>query len=105
MNRLQSSEVATLAIALVAVALLVQIVRERKPSGLGWHLSGAALVLAAYVFTIVEGFLWEPFFNFLEHLSLALAGLVFLFATRASARGRGAGGAAGAERDGTRRLP
>jgi hypothetical protein len=38
---------------------------------------GFFLVIAGYFFTVAEGFFLHGFFNLLEHLSYALAGISF----------------------------
>ena len=73
----QESEVVCLVLALVfAVALVVLRRAERLPD-LPLLYGAAGFMIAATIFTVLEGALWYSVFNILEHVCYALAG-VFL---------------------------
>lgn len=73
----QESEVVCLVLALVfAVAIVVLRRAERLPD-LPLIYGAAGFMIAATGFTVLEGVLWYGFFNLLEHVCYALAG-VFL---------------------------
>ena len=41
-----------------------------------YFITGFYVLLAGWVFTIVEGFFWNNFFNILEHLSYAVSSVI-----------------------------
>jgi len=43
----------------------------------GWARASLVAILASYVATVIEGFAFEGFFNVIEHLGYAVAGVCF----------------------------
>ena len=37
------------------------------------------LIFLSHVFTIVEGYVWPEFFNFIEHIFITFSGALFVF--------------------------
>ncbi len=77
----QHNEVANLIFGIIAALIVVSILmRANLPS---FHLAfvGFFFVLSANFFTVIEGIFWQEGFNFLEHLSYALAGLSFTYSS------------------------
>jgi hypothetical protein len=50
---------------------------RRLPAG-GVLTTGFYLFLASWGFTVIEGFFWWPFFNFLEHTSCAVGSMMIV---------------------------
>ena len=50
---------------------------------------GYSLLVASYIFTVVEDIVFHDFFNTLEHASYLLAGLSFAAGCRAMSIGKG----------------
>jgi hypothetical protein len=84
----QESELFNLAFALLSIGVLFafRLFRLQIPR---FMVAGFAAIVAAYVFTVVEGVWWKETFNFLEHLSYMVAGGCFFLACRDLARGDG----------------
>lgn len=75
----QENEIVNLLIAFASIPVLFHLGRRVRLAAAGNLLYiGFALILAAYVFTVVEGIFWHNAFNILEHLAEALAGFAFL---------------------------
>ncbi|MDF1565576.1 MAG: hypothetical protein P1V51_21240 [Deltaproteobacteria bacterium] len=77
----QPSEAVTLVYGIIALVTLAWVIRGLELPGLRWMVAGVALIGLAYVFTIVEGFVWHALFDTLEHNCYALAGVAFLVGT------------------------
>ncbi len=77
---LQASEVIDLVIAIVLLPILVSSSRTPSIRRRGLLFVAYASIVAAYVFTIAEGFFWYDVMNLLEHLSYAVAGVLALTA-------------------------
>jgi hypothetical protein len=77
---IQESEIINLILGIIAVLIILLIFRKLNLPSLRFFYAGFAFLLCAYVFTVVEGFIWCDFFNVLEHLSLALSGITFALA-------------------------
>ncbi|MBI5017645.1 MAG: hypothetical protein HZB55_19420 [Deltaproteobacteria bacterium] len=73
----QENELINLLMGLAALPALLLLARHGRTPRLPFFYAGFGAVLAAYVFTIIEGLLWFDVFNLLEHLSLAASGLLF----------------------------
>jgi len=76
----QENEVINLLMGLGALPALFLLVRHGQAPRLPLLYGAFLAIFAAQVFTIVEGFLWRELFNGLEHLSLALSGVLFCIA-------------------------
>lgn len=74
---IQANEIINLLMGLAAIPALFLLSRYGRLPRLPLLYAGYTALMGAYVFTIVEGFVWGDLFNALEHLSLALAGLLF----------------------------
>ncbi|MEE9524899.1 MAG: hypothetical protein V3V59_09155 [Thermodesulfovibrionales bacterium] len=74
----QESEVITLVVALVGAFLLIFVFTKRKVPELSYFYIGFFSIVAASFFTVIEGVLWNDFFNLLEHLCYAIAGISFM---------------------------
>lgn len=91
----QESEIVNLLVGFGSVPVLVLLARRVALPHAGIVYTAFAFLLLAYVFTVVEGVVWHRGFNFLEHLSYAVAGLLFLayaFLLGRSPTGNGNGG-------------
>jgi len=75
----QESEIITLMIGSIGLWLMLRFFNESDIPGLKYLKAGCALMVCAYIFTLVEGVLFLTFFNFLEHVGYALSGLLFAF--------------------------
>jgi hypothetical protein len=58
--------------------ILTIVLRQRLVPRFRHILAGSILVVTSHTVTIAEGFLFPAFFDAVEHLSLAAAGIVFL---------------------------
>lgn len=86
------SEIINLVFAVVAALVIIFVFRKlevRKPAS---FYAGFSFVLCGYVFTVVEGVLWEDFFNAAEHACYALAGVFYLAGCWNYVAGSGKGG-------------
>lgn len=85
----QESELVDLILGLVTAVLIVASGFHRRP-GRDQHLllAGYSAILAAYVSTVAEGFVWTEIFNRVEHLCLAAAAVLFALAFRRLGAGR-----------------
>jgi len=63
----------------VLLFFLANLGRVREIKGYSLMMGGYLAYLSSMIFTILEGFAWEPGFNFLEHLGY-LVSAVFLAA-------------------------
>ena len=74
---LRESEVVNLVLAVVSLLIFRTFYRTvwLPKRGLLW--TGVGCIVAAYVFTVVEGLFWPVVFDTLEHLSYAAAGVCF----------------------------
>ena len=79
----QESEIIALVVALVAAFLLFFLFARREIPKLGFFYAGFFCIVAASLFTVVEGVLWNDFFNVLEHACYLFSGLFFLLGCRA----------------------
>jgi len=78
----QEGEIVNLVMGVAALPALLLLLRRGWLPRLPLLFAGLFAVLAAYVFTVAEGFVWNVGFNLLEHLALALAGVFFGLGTR-----------------------
>jgi len=76
----QQSEITCLALAVPFIIVLIVPIWQRKLPWLPALYGGALLIVAAYVFTVVEGVALEAMFNVFEHVCYALAGVAFAVA-------------------------
>ena len=88
MERIQANELATLIFGIVCAAIVLYILLREKLPRFGLFFLGFAFLLSANFFTVVEGFLWNTFSNFLEHLSYLFAGTSFAAAAWKTRRDR-----------------
>lgn len=88
----QESEIITLVVALVGAFLLTFIFTRRKVPELGFYYTGFLFVVAASLFTVLEGVAWETFFNLLEHLCYLFSAASFILGWIFLHRTGGAGG-------------
>ena len=77
---IQDNELVNLLSGLAAILVLVFIARKVEWGKLIFFYAAFGAMLCAYTTTILEGFFWGSFFNLIEHLSLALAGILFAIA-------------------------
>lgn len=78
--QLHPNEVVCLLVAIAIVPIIVTIARRLPFPGRGYLLAATLLLASAYVSTIAEGFAAPVFFNTLQHLGVASAGVFFLMA-------------------------
>ncbi|UCF67868.1 MAG: hypothetical protein JSV80_00815 [Acidobacteriota bacterium] len=83
----QESELVNLGIALTTLPIVIVYFRRRRLPDLRWLWVGYGLVIAALILTVLEGGLWPPMLQTLEHVALALAGLSFAAGVIILARG------------------
>lgn len=87
----QESELITLILGFIALAMIVFIFGKKglpRPHFLFFFM-GFIFLFCSYIFTVIEGVLWNGFFNLLEHLCLFLAGLTFALGCREFIRNTG----------------
>lgn len=82
---IDANEVVTLVFTLVCGGILFALNRKEPLPRLPWFYAALFALLGNYVFTIVEGIYGADFFNFLQHLCLALAGIFFALGFRKQA--------------------
>lgn len=84
----QESELFNLAFALLSIGFLsaFRLFRLQIPRFMAAGFGG---LVAAYLFTVLEGVYLKELFNFMEHLSYALAGICFCIGCLKLARGQG----------------
>ena len=73
----QENEIVMLFMAFTTSIILMFIIWKKDIPDLRLFHVGFLFMVCAYIFTVVEGIFWNEFFNNLEHLSYALAGLIF----------------------------
>ena len=74
---LQESEIFCLVLGLIGLPLLKELrARFRLPQA-DLFMAGYLCTVAAYAFTVAEGFFWPQLCNLLEHFCYALAALAF----------------------------
>ena len=76
----QESEVVILGLALVACRVAHPLLKNPDLPGRLPLLLGFCSMIAAHLFTVVEGVFWPVACNILEHLALAASGLAFALA-------------------------
>jgi hypothetical protein len=74
---IQDNELVNLLSGLAAILVLVFIARKVERGKLYLFYAAFGAMLCAYTTTILEGYFWGAFFNLIEHLSLAVAGILF----------------------------
>ncbi|MDI6903345.1 MAG: hypothetical protein QMC77_06390 [Methanocellales archaeon] len=84
MALIEPIEVVSLLVVTIALVYMLSAARQEKR----WYplTIGFIFLFLVNVFTIVECFAAEQLFNFLEHLSSAIAALIFAFACHRSFR-------------------
>ena len=87
----QESEIITLVVALVGAFLLTFVFTRRKVPELGFFYSAFFFIVAASLFTVVEGVAWNAFFNLLEHLCYVFSAVSFIVGCLLLHTRRGAG--------------
>jgi hypothetical protein len=78
----QESEIVTLVIGLLGLVIFLRFFKDSDIPGLKYIKAGCTMMVCAYIFTIVEGLLFESFFNLLEHAGYAVSGLLFALGFR-----------------------
>lgn len=73
----QESEIVDLLMVLFLLPVMRASLGSIHLEGRRFFIAGYLAIIAAYVFTIVEGFWIEGVFNALEHLSYTVAGVLF----------------------------
>lgn len=76
---IQESEIVTLILGLIAAPGAYRLHRAGALPRAAF--AGVALLVCAYVFTVLEGFVFHDLFNALEHVALAGAGVGFAAGT------------------------
>ena len=71
------NEVASLIFGVIAAVIILLFFRKENLPRFGLIFTAFFFILAANLFTVAEGFLWQEPLNILEHASYAMAGLVF----------------------------
>lgn len=74
---IQDNELVNLLSGLAAVLVLIFIARKVERGRLYFFYAAFGAMLCAYTTTILEGYFWQDIFNLVEHLSLAVAGILF----------------------------
>lgn len=72
------NELASLIFGIIAAAVVFLFFRKERLPRFGSLYAAFLMILAANFFTVIEGALWGEFFNILEHLCYAAAGLLFV---------------------------
>lgn len=75
---LQPNELVNLALALLLAPMCMRAASRAALPARSWFYAGYLAMLCAYIFTLAEGFALGDVFNFLEHVSLCVGGLLFL---------------------------
>jgi len=76
----EPSEIVNLVLLLTLAPMVLVAVRRSLPSMPASVLVAVGAMVSAYVFTILEGFMFTDLFNLIEHASLAVAGIAFFVA-------------------------
>jgi len=84
----EESEVINLFMSIVSIIVFWQSTKK-DIERLRYFYLGFLCMVFAYFFTVIEGFIYKSFFNSLEHLSFALAGLAFAIASHEMLKNRG----------------
>ena len=71
------NEIASLLFGVISALIILLFFRKKNLPRFRYIFLAFLCILAANFFTVVEGFGWQDSFNFLEHLSYAMAGLLF----------------------------
>jgi len=74
---IQDNELVNLLSGLAAIMVLVFIAGKVERGKLYFFYAAFGAMLCAYTTTILEGYFWPIFFNWVEHFSLAAAGILF----------------------------
>jgi|EPASupsiteSAE347_1022098.scaffolds.fasta_scaffold21172_2 hypothetical protein len=73
----QESEILNLILSVASLGLFIPFLHKHRLAGLRLFFAGFGLILAAQIFTVLEGVFSYSFFNHLEHLCYGLSGLFF----------------------------
>ena len=76
------NEVINLILALISILMIVFIFKKMGLPRLRLLYIGFIFILCGYLFTVIEGVIWLEFFNLLEHLCYAAAGILFFAGCR-----------------------
>ncbi|MBU0514568.1 MAG: hypothetical protein KJ621_07315 [Proteobacteria bacterium] len=76
----QASELMTLILGLIGLVVVWHLLRCLPRATIRLFKGAYLALLGGYVFTVVEGVWLADFFNLLEHLGYAVAGLAFALA-------------------------
>ncbi|MFQ6052132.1 MAG: hypothetical protein ACE5K4_10625 [Candidatus Hydrothermarchaeota archaeon] len=69
-----------LALAMVSTGFIFMIQTVKADKKWRWLTAGYTFLLLESIFTIVEDFVWETGFNFLEHFSAMIGCIIFAMA-------------------------
>jgi len=73
----QDNELVNSLSGISAIIVLFFIARRVERNRLYFFYAAFFAMLFAYITTILEGFFWHDIFNMIEHISLAIAGILF----------------------------
>jgi len=74
---IQENEMVNLFISIAAIVILFFMAKKLERGNLHYFYAGFAAMSCAYTTTILEGYFWHDIFNLIEHISLAVAGILF----------------------------
>ena len=74
---IQDNELVNLLSGIAAVLVLIFIAGRVERNRIFFFYAAFSAMLCAYITTILEGFFWHDIFNLIEHISLAIAGILF----------------------------
>lgn len=83
------NEVASLIFGCIAAVIILLFFRKENLPQFRLVFTAFFFILAANLFTVAEGFLWQEPLNILEHASYAVAGLLFTVFCWSMIRNRG----------------
>ena len=78
----QESEIITLLLGLTGILVARRLFDFTSRSAAHALMAGFWAIIAAYVFTILEGFVWQQAFNVAEHLAYAASACLFAVGVR-----------------------
>ena len=79
---IQENEVVNLILGIAGVAILVFLARKVEQKSIKFFYVAFFAMLFAYITTVLEGLFCREIFNLIEHLSLAIAGILFAIGCR-----------------------
>jgi hypothetical protein len=73
----QESEIVTLIMGIIGICILFTSVKRFRFPGAEYFKGGFTVLFLSYVFTVVEGVLWQDLFNLFEHFGYLFSGCLF----------------------------